>query len=97
MYGLKVRIRCLTDESEPPAAECVMTDFDGRTHFFCEQLSCISTELHPMIPGDGIIRCSVIRETEHYTEIDTSLPDNIASTMGQSRFRVHPQDLTDNV
>ena len=60
-------------------------------------VECVMTELNPMIPGDGIIRCSVQREAALFAEIDTSLPDGVESTMGQTRFKVHPQDLSDSV
>lgn len=97
MYGLKVRIRNVIDAGDPVSVECVMTDFEGQTHYFRERLSNVSTELNPMIPGDGVIRCSVLREAALFTEIDTSLPDGVESTMGQTRFKVHPQDLSDSV
>ena len=97
MYGLKVRIRTVIEPTDPISVECVMTDYEGQTHYFREKLPNVSTELSPMIPGDGVIRCSVLHETNKYAEIDTSLPDGVESTMGISRFKVHIQDLTDTV
>ena len=96
MYGLKVRIRCVTDHTQPVSVECVMTDYEGQTHYFRDKLSAFSMESDPMIPGDGIIRCSLIREEPMFAEIDTALPDNVESTMGQTRFQVCYSDLTDH-
>lgn len=96
MYGLKVRIRSIIDDSYPKWVECVMTDYEGQTHYFRDKLPVFSMESEPMIPGDGIIRCTVIRETPMYTEIDTSLPDGVESTMGVNRFIVSGEDLTDD-
>lgn len=96
MYGIKVRIRCITDESFPRFAECVMTDYDGMTHTFRDKLPVFTAEHDPMIPGDGVIRCSVIRETAKYAEVDTTLPDDVESVMGETRFRIALSDLTDN-
>ena len=96
MYGIKVRIRCIIDESFPRFAEAVMTDFVGMTHIFRDKLPVFTAEYEPMIPGDGIIRCSVIRETAQYAEVDTTLPDDVESIMGETRFRIAPADLTEN-
>ena len=96
MYGLKVRIRAVIDESYPTWVECVMTDCGGQTHLFREKLPVVSSEFAPMIPGDGIIRCTLIEETAQYAEIDTYLPDGVESTMGVSRFRVAKSDLTED-
>ncbi len=96
MCGLKVRIRCVTDAAEPVSVECVMTDLEGQTHAFRNHLSVFTMESEPMIPGDGVIRCSLLEETPMYAVIDTALPDNVESTMGQTRFKVSPHDLIDN-
>lgn len=96
MYGLKVRIRNVTDEAYPQWVECVMTDFEGQTHYFRDKLPIFTTDSDPMIPADGVIRCTVIRETPLYVEIDTSLPDGVESTMGISRFAVSREDLTED-
>ncbi len=96
MYGIKVRIRCIIDETYPRFAECVLTDFDGMTHIFRDKLPVFSAEYDPIIPGDGVIRCSVIRETPLYAEVDTSLPDDVESIMGENRFRIAYCDLTDH-
>ncbi len=96
MYGIKVRIRCIIDESYPKFVECVLTDYDGMTHIFRDKLPIFSAEYDPMIPGDGIIRCSVIRETEHFAEVDTALPDDVESIMGVNKFRIAICDLTDS-
>jgi hypothetical protein len=96
MYGIKVRIRCITDESYPRFAEALLTDFDGMTHIFRDKLPVFTADCEPMIPGDGIIRCSVIRETAQYAEVDTTLPDDVESIMGETRFRIARCDLTEN-
>jgi hypothetical protein len=96
MDGLKVRIRAVLDAAQPVTVECCMTDFDGQTHLFRGPVTLFSSELSPLIPGDGIIRCTVRRETALFAEISTALPDGIESTMGVNSFRVHRSDLTDN-
>lgn len=96
MYGIKVRIRCITDESYPRFAECILTDYDGMTHIFRDKLPVFTADSDPMIPGDGFIRCSVIREMPLYAEVDTVLPDDVESIMGQTRFRIAYDNLTDN-
>ena len=96
MYGIKVRIRCITDESYPRFAEALLTDFDGMTHIFRDKLPVFTADCEPMIPGDGVIRCSVIRETAQYAEVDTTLPDDVESIMGETRFRIASCDLTEN-
>jgi hypothetical protein len=96
MYGIKVRIRCITDESYPRFAEALLTDFDGMTHIFRDKLPVFTADCEPMIPGDGVIRCSVIRETAQYAEVDTTLPDDVESIMGETRFRIARCDLTEN-
>ena len=96
MFGLTVKIRTVAAETPPAAAEAMMTDADGRTHFFRCPLMLLTTDPAPFLPADGVIRCTVVTETAHWTEIDTALPDQIESTLGQTRFRVHRADLTDN-
>ena len=96
MYGIKVRIRCIIDETFPRFAECTLTDYDGMTHFFRDRLPVFSTDSDPMIPGEGVIRCSVIREERNYAEVDTALPDNVESIMGKNKFRIALSDLTEN-
>ena len=96
MDGLKVRIRAVLDAAQPVTVECSMTDFDGQTHLFRGPVTLFSSESSPLIPGDGIIRCTVRQETAQYAEISTALPDGIESTMGVNSFRVHRSELTDN-
>ncbi len=96
MYGIKVRIRCITDESQPRFAECVLTDYDGMTHFFRDKLPVFTSEFDPLLPCDGIIRCSLIHQTAVYADVDTLLPDDVESTMGETHFRIAIADLTEN-
>ena len=98
MYGIKVRIRCIIDDSSYPSfAECILTDYDGMTHIFRDKLPIFSAEDDPIIPGDGVIRCSLILETAQFAEVDTILPDDVESIMGETRFRIERADLLDNV
>ncbi len=96
MYGIKVRIRCIIDEAYPRFAECVLTDFDGMSHTFRDKLPVFTAEHDPLIPGDGVIRCSVLRETAQYAEVDTTLPDDVESIMGETKFRIPLSELTEN-
>lgn len=96
MYGIKVRIRCITDEAFPRFAEAILTDFDGMTHIFRDKLPVFIADSDPMIPGEGIIRCSVLRETAQFAEVDTTLPDDVESIMGETRFRIPLSGLTEN-
>lgn len=97
MYGLKVRIRRVTqNDSYPEKVECFLTDFEGQTHFFEDKLTAFSADPDPMIPGDGIIRCTVVREMPLFVEVDTSLPDGVESTMGKTVFCVSHDDLTED-
>ncbi len=97
MYGLKVRIRAYTDENAyPPEVESIMTDYDGQTHIFRNALTAFTAESAPMIPGDGVIRCRVLCEEKRFAVVDTALPDNVESVMGQSEFRVAYSDLTED-
>lgn len=95
MYGIKVRIRCIIDEAYPRFVECTLTDYDGMTHIFRDKLPVFSAEYDPMIPGEGLIRCSLLRETPLYAEVDTVLPDDVESIMGQTSFRIAYADLSD--
>lgn len=98
MYGLKVRIRRVTEtDTYPETVECFLTDYEGQTHFFEDKLTVFTSETDPMIPGDGIIRCTVLREMPLFTEVDTSLPDGVASTTGRTVFCVSKEDLTEYV
>ena len=98
MYGLKVRVRAVIDDtSDPVRVECVMTDFDGQTHIFRDKLPIFCAEFAPVVPCDGIIRCTLTDETPLYAEISTALPDAVESIMGVDRFRVSKDDLIDNV
>ncbi len=97
MYGLKVRIRRVTEpDVYPERVECFMTDYEGQTHFFEDKLTVFSSESNPMIPGDGVIRCTVLREMPLFVEVDTALPDGVESTMGRTVFCVSREDLTED-
>ena len=48
------------------------------------------------MPCDGVIRCRVTEEAEKWVMIDTMLPDDVESTMGEYKFKVSRSDLTDN-
>lgn len=98
MYGVKVRIRRILEASPTDTfVECLLTDYDGQEHYFRDKLHLFCTEWEPQIPCEGVIRCSLIRETPQYAEISTMLPDDVESTMGEYRFRVPCCDLIDNV
>ena len=98
MYGVKIRIRRITEISPPDTfVECVFTDYDGQVHYFRDKLPVFTSEWEPQIPCDGVIRCSVTRMHEHYAENSTMLPDDVESTMGKQSFRVALSDLKDNV
>lgn len=94
MYALKVRIRRMLS-AEARTVECMMTDFDGQTHYFHGALSLFTSESAPMIPGEGIIRCTLSEEKPLYAVVDTLLPDSVESTGGLTTFRVAYSDLTD--
>ena len=69
MYGLKVRIRRVTENDRyPERVECFMTDYEGQTHFFEDKVTAFTSESDPMIPGDGVIRCTVLREMPLFVE-----------------------------
>jgi hypothetical protein len=97
MYGVKVRIRRILEECPPDTfVECLFTDYDGQTHYFRDKLPVFCTEWEPKIPCDGVIRCRVTEEAEKWVMIDTMLPDDVESTMGEYKFKVSRSDLTDN-
>lgn len=97
MYGLKVRIRrVIENDTYPERVECFMTDYEGQTHFFEDKLPVFTAESDPMIPGDGVIRCTVLREMPLFVEVDTSLPDGVESTAGRTVFSVSRDDLTED-
>ena len=97
MYGLKVRIRRVTENDRyPERVECFMTDYEGQTHFFEDKVTAFTSESDPMIPGDGVIRCTVLREMPLFVEVDTALPDGVESTMGRTVFCVSRDDLTED-
>ena len=97
MYGMKVRIRrVIENDTYPERVECFMTDYEGQTHFFEDKLTAFTGETDPMIPGDGVIRCTVLREMPLFVEVDTALPDNVESTMGKTVFCISWDDLTED-
>ena len=97
MNGLKVRIRrVIENDTYPERVECFMTDYEGQTHFFEDKLPVFTAETDPMIPGDGVIRCTVLREMPLFVEVDTSLPDGVESTTGRTVFSVSRDDLTED-
>ena len=95
MHALRVRIRRVLNSDEPVLVECMMTDFSGQTHYFHGGLSSFTAESEPMIPGDGLIRCTVKAEEKLFAVVDTALPDFVESTAGLTTFRVAYSDLTD--
>ena len=97
MYGLKVRIRrVIENDTYPERVECFLTDFEGQTHFFEDKLPVFTADPDPMIPGDGVIRCTLLREMPLFVEVDTSLPDGVESTMGKTVFCVARENLTED-
>ena len=98
MYGVKVRIRRITEVHPPDTfVECLFTDFDGQTHYFRDKLHIFTAEWEPQIPCDGVIRCRVTEEAAKWVMIDTMLPDDVESTMGVYKFKIAKCDLVDNV
>ena len=95
MHALRVRIRRVLSTEAPVTVECMMTDYAGQMHYFHNRLSAFTAESDPMIPGDGLIRCTVRAEHPLFAEVSTELPDFIESTAGLTEFRVACSDLTD--
>lgn len=51
MYGVKIRIRRITEISPPDTfVECVFTDYDGQVHYFRDKLPVFTSEWEPQIP-----------------------------------------------
>jgi hypothetical protein len=97
MYGIKVRIRSLTaDYGYDKFVECMLTDYDGHTHYFRDKLPVFTPDITANLPCDGVIRCMLKEEHPKYAVVDTMLPDDVESTMGEHRFRVSYDDLVDN-
>lgn len=97
MYGIKVRIRSLIEDwGTDKIVECMLTDYDGHTHYFRDKLPIFYPDIDANLPCDGVIRCMVKEEHPKYAVVDTVLPDDVESVMGQSRFRVSYDDLVDN-
>ena len=97
MYGIKVRIRSLLEDRDyDKIVECMLTDYDGHPHYFRDKLTSFYPDTDAVLPCDGVIRCMLKEEHPKYAVVDTMLPDDVESTMGEYRFRVSYDDLTDN-
>ena len=97
MTCVKVRILKIWDlDWYPGMAECSMIDAFGTEHRFQDKIPCVSADedITPsMLPCDGVIRCSKVKEVNGLIQIDTEFPDYMESLDGQHLFYVLPSQL----
>ena len=82
----------------PGFVECKLTDVHGREHSFVEKVPVVSAEHisdESTFPVAGYIRCEIESEVEYEKDhvlvrVDTTRPDWIESTSGQTKFELLP-------
>lgn len=93
MADVKVNVLRIIDDSFPVFVECELIDCHGTHHYFIDKLPVVS-EYDAVPPCIGAIRCTVMENKENTVVIDTSLPDDIASTNGAYQFEVYQNQVT---
>ncbi|HCJ41372.1 hypothetical protein [uncultured Ruminococcus sp.] len=88
MAEVKVTITKITDTGGCPCfAEAEFTDRYGEKHVFRDKLPIFARDDTDMtVPREGIIRCTVIAETDGFCVIDTEFPDDVEDSEGRYRF-----------
>jgi penicillin-binding protein 1A len=93
---VRVEITRFVDEDQPGFVECTLTDAAGKVWTFVEKVPIVSSEsldASSTYPQPGAIGCVVLsrRRDDLGREvllIDTSKPDGVESTDGETRFEV---------
>ena len=98
---LKVEITRFVDDAQPGFVECSLRDSSGRAWTFVEKVPVVSTDDlddHSRYPLPGVIACTVVSNRHDHAGqelilVDTSIPWDIESTEGETRFEVKASQL----
>ncbi len=96
MPRFHVDIVQLVDAAQPGWVECGMVDGHGVRHSFVEKIPIVTTEHlseNSVFPRDGHIRCTFVSRRElsdgrNLVCVDTTSPDGVESTAGETRFEL---------
>ena len=101
MPEVDVEIIRFVDSAQPGVVECRLLDAWGKHHTFVQKVPIFTiadlTETSAY-PQQGALRCSVIRRWQdpqgrEIVTVDTSNPDSVESTIGQTQFDVLTSEL----
>ena len=103
MLGVKITILRYADDSHPGWAECELTDEHGKGWRFIEKVPVVTRadlDSSSSYPQPGLIACQIIDrrlapDGREVVTIDTSIPWDIESISGETRFDVSPNQLVD--
>jgi hypothetical protein len=103
MLGVAVHITRFVDASFPGFVECMLTDAVGTIWTFVEKVPMVTNadlDSDSSYPQPAIIACKVMGrrcgpDGSELVSVDTSYPWGIASTTGETRFEVRPEQVTE--
>lgn len=93
---VRVAIVAWVDDAQPGFVTCQLIDADGREHQFIDKapiFTAADLDRNSTYPQPGWIACTVLDQQPDaqgraVVIIDTTQPDGVASTVGETRFTV---------